>query len=504
MVYANDEWVQVPVMQLYDTGLMQSAIQNARYMYEKAEKRMDDFYEKYGEFMSPFQKDMDRYNQIVGNIKSVVDNLYATGEDPLRTASGRAKMAAALRSVNPAEFAAMKSNAKMGYAYLDAAQKLRSQGKYSEAQELFDIMQGHGTTMGEFSTRDPLTGRFNIWDRTSPIEATTLRDLTFDSYKGRTARALTEEDFKDPRLANYKYDKNYDWTGYLYSDLLKNAPGASLALAGDPRAAYFREEAKKMVIARGEEPTAAAIEKQFQKNIADANTWALIDPTKKANEFALDDYRTRNDIRAHAANKATDYYYEMLPYADENGDGKLSKEERAAFAKANAGGKGRKNDKTYNIFREAEEYSGKDITYDPAAVRENYIAPMSNKIQQHKQKNGEVVYILSGKDAKKYLYTEWSTGKGNNKNVLWKWVGYDGEQFDETDDYIFVQTGGLRHKKISNKNRYFIGGRLIKKSEWDADKENTTYLGSGTESGIVPYEMEVKENDHVYGKKKEE
>ena len=54
MVYGADKIVQMPVMQLYDTGLMQSAINNARYMYEKAEKRMDDFYEKYGEFMSPF------------------------------------------------------------------------------------------------------------------------------------------------------------------------------------------------------------------------------------------------------------------------------------------------------------------------------------------------------------------------------------------------------------------------------------------------------------------
>ena len=54
MVYGADRIVQMPIMQLYDTGLMQSAINNARYMYEKAEKRMDDFYEKYGEFMSPF------------------------------------------------------------------------------------------------------------------------------------------------------------------------------------------------------------------------------------------------------------------------------------------------------------------------------------------------------------------------------------------------------------------------------------------------------------------
>ena len=316
MVYGADRIVQMPVMQLYDTGLMQQAINNARYMYEKAEKRMDDFYDKYGEFMSPFQRDMDRYNQIVGNIKNVVDNLYATGEDPLRTASGRAKMAAAIRSVNPAEFAAMKSNAKMGYAYLDAAQKLRSQGKYSEAQELFDIIQGNGKTMGEFATLDPLTGRFNTWDRTSPIEATTLRDLTMDSYKGRQARVLTQNDFSDPRLAGYKYDPKYEWTGYLYSDLLKNAPGASLALAGDPRAAFFRDQARQMVIARGEEPTAAAVEKQFQRNIADANTWALIDPDRKANEFALDDYRTRNDIRAYAAKEAISYKYKHMDDPD--------------------------------------------------------------------------------------------------------------------------------------------------------------------------------------------
>jgi hypothetical protein len=40
---------------------------------------------------------MDRYNQIVGGVRDVINNLYASGEDPLRTASGRAKMAAAMR-----------------------------------------------------------------------------------------------------------------------------------------------------------------------------------------------------------------------------------------------------------------------------------------------------------------------------------------------------------------------------------------------------------------------
>ena len=41
-----------------------------------------------------------------------------------------------------------------------------------------------------------------------------------------------------------------------------------------------------MVIASGKVPTAENIEAQFQRNIADANTWALIDPTRKADEYA--------------------------------------------------------------------------------------------------------------------------------------------------------------------------------------------------------------------------
>jgi hypothetical protein len=39
------------------------------------------------------------------------------------------------------------------------------------------------------------TANDGIWTRRSPIEAVTLRDLTYDSYKGRTPRDLTAADF---------------------------------------------------------------------------------------------------------------------------------------------------------------------------------------------------------------------------------------------------------------------------------------------------------------------
>lgn len=287
MIYGGDLALQMPIMDLYDKQIMAMSINAARDMYEKGQKQIDDFYSKYGDFMSPFSKDMERYNQIVSGVRDIINNAYAQGIDPLRSPEGRALVSQAVRSVNPAEISAMRANAKMGYAYQDAMQKLRSAGKYSQAQEDFDIAQNGGTAFQDFATANG-QGGFNSWDRSSPIEATTLRELTQDSYKGRTPRTLTKEDFlNDPRLAGkYAYDPRYEWTGYLYSDLLKNAPGASASLAADPRAAFFRDQARQMVIASGKKPTAENIEAQYQRNIADANTWALIDPTRKADEFA--------------------------------------------------------------------------------------------------------------------------------------------------------------------------------------------------------------------------
>lgn len=88
-------------------------------------------------------------------------------------------------------------------------------------------------------------------------------------------------------------------------------------------------------MARGEEPTAAAVEKQFQKNIADANTWALIDPDRKADQFALDRFRTANDNWLDQQRQARQHYYHGL-----------------------------ENQETYtpNIFREAEALTQGDKT----------------------------------------------------------------------------------------------------------------------------------------------
>lgn len=275
---------------------MANMILNAQNRYVQAMKEdylrgredLKEFNKEYGDFISPFRKDMERYGEIIGGIKDKINQAYANGIDPLRSPEGRAMITRLISSIDPAEFNMMRSNAKTGYAYLDALQALRKAGKFSQDQEDFDIALNGETPFDDFSTSGP-GGAFNTWGRTSPIQATTLRDLTFDSYKGRTARDLTAADFQnDPRLKNYTYDPRYKWSGYLDSDLMKVAPGASASLKGDPRAAFFREQSRQKALATNPNATEADIEAQWQRDIADANTWALIDPINKgADEYVL-------------------------------------------------------------------------------------------------------------------------------------------------------------------------------------------------------------------------
>lgn len=336
MVYAYDNWAQLPTKDIYDTQMMAMAVNAAKDMYEKGQQDIKDFNKEYGDFISPFSKDMERYGEMVGGVKDAINQMYAAGIDPLRSAEGRAALSRLINSVNPAEFNMMRSNAKTGYAYLDAIQDLRRKGKYSEAQELFDIMQTGGLGVDKegnniydfanFST----AGRngWNSFMRTSPIEAATLQELTKSGYEGRTARLLSAADFNDPRLKNYVYDPKYEWSGYLYSDLLKGAPGAILSASADPRMRFFRDLAERKVASSGRPYTQADVEAQFQRDVADANTWALIDPTRKADAYQQAKYNSELSNWVDAQKQAREYHYNNLLKHDLDGDGQIDASEK--------------------------------------------------------------------------------------------------------------------------------------------------------------------------------
>ena len=65
MIYARDQFVQLPVKDIYDSQIMMASINAAKDMYEKGVGQIKDFNKQYGDFFSPIQSDMDWYNKNV-------------------------------------------------------------------------------------------------------------------------------------------------------------------------------------------------------------------------------------------------------------------------------------------------------------------------------------------------------------------------------------------------------------------------------------------------------
>ena len=254
--------------------------------YQQGLEEMKEFKKEYYDFDTPILADQDWYNRnVTGKVRNFINDAYARGIDLTRSPEGRAAIAQMINSVDVGKVAKLRSSKQAAEDYIKARGVLQSKGLYSPEMEAF--VTG-GRSLENWNT----LGGDGIWNRTSPIEAASLLDLTYNSYKNRTPRDLTAEDLK---AAGIPYDARYQYTGYLDSDLMKVAPGAAMSIAADPRAAYYRHLAEQEVAARGDNYTQADVDAQFYRDIANANKWALVDPTKKADEFALDYYKTAND-----------------------------------------------------------------------------------------------------------------------------------------------------------------------------------------------------------------
>lgn len=288
MVYAYDQWAQMPVKDLYDSQMMAIIINAAKDQYDKAEARMKEFDKEYGDFVSPFQKDMDLYGSTIGRIKDIVNNA------DIRTQEGRAAIQRAVNSVDPRLYNQMRANAKMGYAYQDTLQKLAAQGKFDKDMNDWWLRNKLGVgSFEDFSTAGS-NGALNSWNVSSPIQAATLQQLTDDLYKGLDARDLSAAEAK--AALGDAYDPRAKYTGNTFGDLLKVAREGVPGLTGDPRLDYFREMSKQTALARNPNASAAEIENQFQRDVANANIRYLKGP-----KGDLDNWYKEQTLRAARA-----------------------------------------------------------------------------------------------------------------------------------------------------------------------------------------------------------
>ena len=208
MVYANDQWIQLPTRDLYDTQIMAMAINAARDMYEKGQQEMKDFQKTYGDFLTPIMADQDWYNQnVTDKVRDTVNALYAQGIDPLRNAQGRAVISQLINNMPYGDIAKLRESAKNAEQYLKARTELEMKGLYNPLMAKYD-----GPDMATYSTRDS-----GIWDKMSPTpfqNVATFGNPYFEGMKPNVHReskngidysieSITEQDLKNVADAHF-------------------------------------------------------------------------------------------------------------------------------------------------------------------------------------------------------------------------------------------------------------------------------------------------------------
>lgn len=297
MVYSRDQWVQLPVRDLYDSQIMLASINAARDMYQRGVDEMKEFKREYGDFYSPIQKDMDWYTtNVTQGMRDTIEDLYARGIDPLRSAEGRAIISRRINNAPIGEINKLKMASKTAQEYLKNMGVLEAQGRYNKDYE--DFVNG-GKTIEDWDTL-----RDGIWTRQAPSQFMTLKEATENWYNNRTPHSLTQ---KEVEGFGVKYDKRYNYTGFTKDDLLgiaaKNTPGWN----GSQIADYYRNVAKNQLLSEGiEKPTNQQIEYRLQQNVAAANDEYKIRPIEQVNQYAMLDKQQAYQTQARREGFAND------------------------------------------------------------------------------------------------------------------------------------------------------------------------------------------------------
>lgn len=292
--------VEYGAQQIFDPTMANMVLQTqqqynnaARQEFYRGLQDIKDFSKEYGDFITPILADQDWYNKnVTGRVRDFINSAYERGIDLTRSPEGRAAISQLINSIDVGTVAKLRTRAENAKEFYKNMGTLRSKGLFDE-----DFSRYLGEMPDQWDINNP--------GISSPTEYQTLKQATNDWYDNRTARSATAEEMKDLGL-----DPKYAWDLFTNDDLMNIARDNTPGWRGSSVAKYYRHLAEQQVASRGLPYTQDDVEKQLQRNIASAQQEWLIGPQKKgADEFALDDYRTANDIRAHRAKAAIDYEY---------------------------------------------------------------------------------------------------------------------------------------------------------------------------------------------------
>lgn len=229
---------------------------------------------------------MDWYHQnVTGRVSDYINQMYANGIDPLRSQEGRSMVAQLVRSIPIGNIAKLRQSAAAATEYLKNKGALERAGKYD--RDLNERFLGYN--LDDFDT---INGG-QTWNITSPLEAQSLKALTESSFNNRTAHDLTKADVESFGMP---YDSRARYSGFTKKDLLDIADKIAPGLYGSPYMDYYRDLAKRKLIANGIDPTDSNVNKQLAFDIADSQDEYLIKPTADFSDW----YKRQSLAMEHA------------------------------------------------------------------------------------------------------------------------------------------------------------------------------------------------------------
>ena len=181
MVYAYDQWAQMPVKDLYDTQIMLAAISAAKDMYEKGEQAIKDFRKDYGDFMSPNENDVRWYNQNF-NVADKLGEIYGRGGDPLRNQADRAEVYRWINSRPYAQYNERKLQAANMQKYLENVAKADMEGEYSAPFE--QSILGFRRDGTPITVQNWDMNQDGTWKRLAPAKYQSLDQYTDNIFNG--------------------------------------------------------------------------------------------------------------------------------------------------------------------------------------------------------------------------------------------------------------------------------------------------------------------------------
>ena len=485
MVYSRDQWIQLPVRDLYDSQIMLASINAAKDMYQQGVNEFKEYQKNYNDFYSPISRDMDWYNKnVIGSTQDLIKDLYDRGIDPLRSPEGRAMLQRHINNIPTQQIGKLKSSAIQAQKYLDSISDLAAKGLYNEDYERFN---------NPYSPDDWDTMKNGVWNRSSAMSYKNLQQYVHPTFEGIKPHLLTKEEVESRGM---KYDPNYEYQGISEKDMRDSLQNWMPGLKGDPLYIYHRNQAKLDLQRSGiQNPTEDQIDRRFMDNAIIADHQVATPLAREADKFALKRQDFNNDMALAKAKAAMDLQKDM---ALEN----LRNQHENARIRLKAyydGIKNQNKDAKTDIFYDARTHGNTFIGYQPKDSYNLKIDPVSDGLKANVTKNGNFAYSVPASKAGEVFFSHkdiYNGGKRvyvvprNKKNLM----------FAPSGEIHAVNHG--KEKGI----KYYISGYLYNGTRYKDDKGKWQTDYKQNKSGDGLYMIEVKERpsaykDNRYGKK---